>query len=495
MVSTGLYNNNHNGSSQHEILEVFNRQLGFHSPRKFSRRISASEALVNRFGLAGKLIGHKGCVTTIEFNYDGDHLVSGSLDGVVMFWNVGTKSLVFSYDSGHTDSIFHARIMPFTDDRTIVTSAADGQVRLGQVAENGHVQTKRLGEHNGRAHKLAIEPGSPHIFYSCGEDGLVQHFDLRSNSSTKLLYCSSVTRNTNWLSSSNSLELYSIIIDPRNPNYFSLGGSDQYARVYDIRKLQRDPASSYQDRPIDTFCPKHLLTTHDINITGISYSNTSELLVSYNRGSVYLFQKDMSLGPYPVAVSEEHLESLDEPQMYSGHKNSVMPKGVSFFGPDSEYVMSGSDCGHIYIWNKKDGRIIRVTEGDGRPVTQVKPHPNISVLASCSILERHIKLWAPVSEDNLPLRHDLQEVMESDTQARKSHSPVTLRPDVIPHVLRHDIADDEEDESDAYGLGFSDGDGSFEDGYPGDEEDKSDAYDLGFSDGDGSFEDGNPGYA
>ncbi|XP_023754037.1 uncharacterized protein LOC111902439 isoform X4 [Lactuca sativa] len=30
--------------------------------------------------------------------------------------------------AGHVDNIFQARIMPFTDDRTIVTSAADGQV-------------------------------------------------------------------------------------------------------------------------------------------------------------------------------------------------------------------------------------------------------------------------------------------------------------------------------------------------------------------------------
>lgn len=49
------------------------------------------------------------------------------------------------------------------------------QVRLGKVTENGRVVTKRLGEHDGRVHKLAVEPGSPHIFYSCGEDGLVQH--------------------------------------------------------------------------------------------------------------------------------------------------------------------------------------------------------------------------------------------------------------------------------------------------------------------------------
>jgi hypothetical protein len=48
-------------------------------------------------------------------------------------------------------------------------------VRHAQILEKEGVETKLLGSHQGRAHKLAIEPGSPHIFYTCGEDGLVQH--------------------------------------------------------------------------------------------------------------------------------------------------------------------------------------------------------------------------------------------------------------------------------------------------------------------------------
>ncbi|KAJ0476798.1 putative transcription factor WD40-like family [Helianthus annuus] len=51
--------------------------------------------------------------------------------------------------------------------------------------------------------------------------------------------------------------------------------------------------------------------------------------------------------------------------MYSGHRNNFTVKGVSFFGPDSEYVMSGSDCGHIFVWKKKDGRVIRIMEAMG----------------------------------------------------------------------------------------------------------------------------------
>lgn len=49
------------------------------------------------------------------------------------------------------------------------------QVRVGHIADNGVVATNLLGTHRDRVHKLAIEPGSPHIFYSCGEDSLVQH--------------------------------------------------------------------------------------------------------------------------------------------------------------------------------------------------------------------------------------------------------------------------------------------------------------------------------
>lgn len=48
------------------------------------------------------------------------------------------------------------------------------QVRHAQILEC-EVTTKLLGKHQGRVHKLAVEPGSPHILYTCGEDGLVQH--------------------------------------------------------------------------------------------------------------------------------------------------------------------------------------------------------------------------------------------------------------------------------------------------------------------------------
>lgn len=454
------------------FVEIFKREMGLSRPSTFARRISASEVLVKQIDLYGKLNGHEGCVNTIQFNAAGDYLVSGSDDQEVKIWNWATKTLELSYPSGHYDNIFQVKIMPFTEDRRIVTSAADGQVRLGQVKENGEVETKRLGKHQGRVHNLDVEPGSPYIFYSCGEDGFVQHFDLRSNSARKLFCCSSFSENKQ---SSSSLRLDALVIDPRNPNYFALGGSDKYTRVYDIRKCQRD-SSSNSDKPVNTFCPHHLIETQDVRITSLAFSNTSELLVSYNDELIYLFQKNMGLGPSPLSIPREDLQKLEEPQAYVGHRNSQTVKGVSFFGPHDEYIMSGSDCGHLFIWKKKGAQLVRLMKGDRHILNQVEPHPNLPVIASSGI-EKNIKVWAPVSSDVVPLPHNVQEIMESNRQGREDHSRVTLTPDMIMHVLRmhrrqalsyfermYNRADnysDEEDEEAYFGIP---GDASSEEG-------------------------------
>ena len=39
-------------------------------------------------------------------------------------------------------------------------------------------------------------------------------------------------------------------------------------------------------------------------------------------------------------------------------------KGVNFYGPKSEYVVSGSDCGHIFLWSKEKESIVHMMEGD-----------------------------------------------------------------------------------------------------------------------------------
>ncbi len=60
--------------------------------------------------------------------------------------------------------------------------------------------------------------------------------------------------------------------------------------------------------------------------------------------------------------------------IYTGHRNArTIIKESNFWGDD--HVMSGSDCGHIFFWNKHTGKIVNIIEADKRVVNCVQENP------------------------------------------------------------------------------------------------------------------------
>ena len=45
-------------------------------------------------------------------------------------------------------------------------------------------------------------------------------------------------------------------------------------------------------------------------------------------------------------------------------------KGVNFYGLRSEYVVSGSDCGHVFVWDKETQDIVQWLEADQEGVVR-----------------------------------------------------------------------------------------------------------------------------
>ncbi|CAK9134574.1 unnamed protein product [Ilex paraguariensis] len=109
------------------VVDVWKREVGELSTRNFAHRLGASEDLVLRLDLFRKLENHRGCVNTVSFNADGDILVSGSDVRRVLFWDWEAGQVKLSFHSGHNHNVLHAKIMPYTEDRSIVTCAADGR--------------------------------------------------------------------------------------------------------------------------------------------------------------------------------------------------------------------------------------------------------------------------------------------------------------------------------------------------------------------------------
>lgn len=52
-------------------------------------------------------------------------------------------------------------------------------------------------------------------------------------------------------------------------------------------------------------------------------------------------------------------------------------QGINFLGPNDECVVSGSDCGHVFIWSKATGDLLAWHKGDADVVNVLEPHPHL----------------------------------------------------------------------------------------------------------------------
>ncbi|KAK8522243.1 hypothetical protein V6N12_055961 [Hibiscus sabdariffa] len=190
------------------VVDVWQREVGELSNRKFAHRLASSEDLVLRLETFKKLEKHR-------------------------------------------------------DDRSLITCASDGQVRHAQLLERG-VETRLLAKHEGQAHKFAIVPGSPHIFYTCGEDGLVQHVDLRTAAATKLFTCHPIDDSKAYM---RIVPLNTLGIDPRNPNLFAVaGGIENDIKIWTPKAIDKAvlPTNIEQFKPKPRGWMYRVMTPHDL---------------------------------------------------------------------------------------------------------------------------------------------------------------------------------------------------------------------------------------
>ncbi|XP_062539593.1 DDB1- and CUL4-associated factor 6-like [Armigeres subalbatus] len=84
---------------------------------------------------------------------------------------------------------------------------------------------------------------------------------------------------------------------------------------------------------------------------------------------------------------------------FVGHRNArTMIKEATFWGND--YIMSGSDCGHVFTWERATGRLVMLMEADQHVVNCVQPHPTMPILATSGI-DYDIKVWLPMDEEKV----------------------------------------------------------------------------------------------
>ncbi|KAJ5893274.1 hypothetical protein N7495_004965 [Penicillium taxi] len=97
--------------------------------------------------------------------------------------------------------------------------------------------------------------------------------------------------------------------------------------------------------------------------------------------------------PVRLSISSD-APCMPHSQVYRGHCNVKTVKDVNFFGLNDEYVVSGSDSGHVFIWDRKTANLVNILKGDSDVVNVIEGHPNEPMLAVSGI-DNTIKIFSP----------------------------------------------------------------------------------------------------
>lgn len=423
----------------------------------FQKLIYPNRSLVGRLTLTHELKKHTGCVNTVAWSACGRYIITGSDDTRICIWDWENNGKLKScFTTGHTANIFCAKFIPFTNNSRVISCAGDGVINVFDLEESMALKEKfrQYRCHGGSVKKLVTYDDNPHLFLSCSTDGTVRRFDLREN-----------TTNGAVLVSHRKLDINSI---DKSKNLFCIGTNDPIVRVYDLRYND--------DNPFANYCPQPLLKIIDSpqntyiakgHITGVAFKG-DEILASYTGDSIYLFdinnskqyvksvfprnsidENDLSIYSDKDIYGDKDIESNIEKkeeiiieneekaedknieetkdensntfvQQYSGHCNQRTVKSVAFYGPNWEYVLSGSDDGNVFIWDKKTAKLVNLMKGDECVVNVSSGHPFDPILATVGI-DNTVKVFTPTADHINPMANE--ESVKRDNQERLEAGP------------------------------------------------------------------------
>ncbi|EEC12060.1 nuclear receptor interaction protein, putative [Ixodes scapularis] len=252
---------------------------------------SGSRSFVQKLRLEVKLPVHNGCVNTICWNEAGTYILSGSDDQHLCITNAHTHTILAFIRTGHTANIFSAKFLPSSGDRLLVSCSGDGAILFSDVERPETSLRNLFSCHFGTAYEIATVPNDPHSFLSCGEDGTVRWFDLRTKTSCSTEECSEdVLINCH-------RAITSIAVNPLTPFHLAVGCSDSAVRVFDRRMLGTRTTGNYMSNSSDAMISRLVIPEFEgrsHRITSLTYSpNGREMLVSYSSDYVYLFDAEV----------------------------------------------------------------------------------------------------------------------------------------------------------------------------------------------------------
>ncbi|KAG7215768.1 hypothetical protein INR49_021891 [Caranx melampygus] len=297
-------------------------------------------------------------VNTISWNDTGEYILSGSDDTFLVITNPYNKKVKKSIRSGHRANIFSAKFMPHTNDQEIISCSGDGIIYYTHTEKSPEYNRQcQFTCHYGTAYEIMTVPNDPYTFLSCGEDGTVRWFDLRTKTSCTKEDCKDdILINCRRAATS-------ISISPLVPYYLAVGCSDSSVRIYDRRMLGTRATGNYMGRGTTGMCvrfvPAHL-SNKSCRVTSLCYSEDGqEVLVSYSSDYIYLFDPKDDQARELKGPSEERREELRQPPVkrlrLRGDWSDTGPRAR----PESERERDGEQSPNVSLMQRMSDMLSR----------------------------------------------------------------------------------------------------------------------------------------
>ncbi|XP_040005020.1 DDB1- and CUL4-associated factor 6 isoform X3 [Xiphias gladius] len=340
------------------VWDVNKRLIGYSEPNTIRTNYLGRREFVQRLKLETTLNVHDGCVNTISWNDTGEYILSGSDDTFLVITNPYNKKVKKSIRSGHRANIFSAKFMPHTNDQEIISCSGDGIIYYTNTEKSPEYNRQcQFTCHYGTAYEIMTVPNDPYTFLSCGEDGTVRWFDLRTKTSCTKEDCKDdILINCRRAATS-------ISISPLVPYYLAVGCSDSSVRIYDRRMLGTRATGNYMGRGTTGMCvrfvPAHL-SNKSCRVTSLCYSEDGqEVLVSYSSDYIYLFDPKDDQARELKGPSEERREELRQPPVkrlrLRGDWSDTGPRAR----PESERERDGEQSPNVSLMQRMSDMLSR----------------------------------------------------------------------------------------------------------------------------------------
>ncbi|XP_060867889.1 DDB1- and CUL4-associated factor 6-like [Metopolophium dirhodum] len=227
--------------------------------------------------------------------------------------------------------------------------------------------------------------------------------------------------------------LINVFNTPTINNAFMQNWSPNYSSPVPPESLRRTTSSIEPQGELDEVD----VPINDIDRLAREYTNSNDDNIEQSTSNRY-FQnvENKSKTNKKPPVFDDFVALQPIKAQYKGHRNArTLIKEATFWGND--FIMSGSDCGHVFVWDRYTCEIVMLLKADAHVVNCIQPHPSRLLLATSGV-DHNVKLWSPISVDKMFFQSFATELVERNKlMMEQSKDTVTVSPSLIVRMLTY----------------------------------------------------------